>query len=353
MNNGARLIPLALIIEEPDFNPRKDMGKADGSFIDFVESIRERGLLVPPLVRPTGDTYKVLAGHRRIAAAREIGMEDVLCVLSLAPETDDLPLSLVENLKRKDLTPMEKAKGFKRLAEERGITGREVGAIVGMSGSAVNRYIELLSLPAKTQELIERGEIQVTAGHQLARLVREGGTKTEVQTLARKAAKENLTGYEVGLAVHKSLGGKTPKVLDIQTDVFLTVPIAKKPVLDWALRRYGSLWRALEALQALEAGKPETAEATSARVTGTWADPMTVVNHARAQGWREVLLGGNAMTGDLLAVPVGPLPTGYSLIVTIAPSGTVHIPMTCPQRWQATAKRIQSELDAAYKKGKS
>jgi predicted transcriptional regulator len=269
--------------------------------------------------------------------------------LPYAPEADNLPLALIENLHRKDLDPIEKAKGFKRMMD-RGLNKLQVGKVLGISDAYVGRMLSMLELPAPVQQLVTTKGIGQEAASHLATGLRQGMPKREATTLARTAAKEKLTGYEVRQEVRKALGDPLPPVRQ-PSEIFLSLPMSKKPVLDWALMRFGSLAGALEALQALHA--PSVAKATkgesgpvavgSDAVMGTWRDPMGVVRTA-ARRWPEFLVGMNPGTGGLIAVACGPLPAGFVLCCEVMPNNSVHIAATASGRTRTIGEAIKDSV---------
>lgn len=348
---NTQMLLLSRIAETPGFNPREKYG--DEEFAELVESIRTNGMITPPLVRAAdalGTSWSLVAGHRRVKAARQIGLEQIACVcLPYAPEADNLPLALIENLHRKDLDPIEKAKGFKRMMD-RGLNKLQVGKVLGISDAYVGRMLSLLELPSPIQQLVTTKGIGQEAASHLATGLRQGLPKREVATLARTAAKDNLTGYEVRQEVRKALGDPVPPVRQ-PSEIYLSLPMGKKPVLDWALMRFGSLASALEALQAMhapsagkkQAGEPAPIAVGSDAVMGTWRDPMGVVRTA-ARRWPEFLVGMNQGTGGLIAVACGPLPAGFVLCCEVMPNDSVHIAATASGRTRTVGETIKDSL---------
>jgi ParB family chromosome partitioning protein len=135
-------IPLSAIERDPT-QPRQDLGDLQ----DLALSIREHGLLQPIVVEALpGDRFRILAGERRFAACRELGLEAIPCLVRTAAEHSRLVLQLIENLHRKDLHPLEVAQAYRRLVSEFGLTQRELAQRVGQSLSAVNESLRLLDL---------------------------------------------------------------------------------------------------------------------------------------------------------------------------------------------------------------
>jgi len=150
-------------------NPRQPRRHFDEEALAALsESIRSRGLLQPIVVRPlAGGTYELVAGERRLRAARLAGLETVP---ALARETEDgerLELALAENMAREDLNPIEEARACATLVEDLGLTKEEVGRRVGRSRVAVSNLIRLLELPDEALELVESGALSEGHGRAL------------------------------------------------------------------------------------------------------------------------------------------------------------------------------------------
>jgi len=164
---GVVRLPLASIRPNPR-QPRKRF--AEESLKELADSIREKGLLQPLLVRPQGDGYELVAGERRYRAALMAGLQEVPAVVKDLTDREALELALVENLQREDLSPVEEARGYQALLEM-GLTQEEVARRVGKARSTVANALRLLQLPPEALEALERGEI--TAGHARALLMLE------------------------------------------------------------------------------------------------------------------------------------------------------------------------------------
>jgi ParB family chromosome partitioning protein len=158
---GLRELPVELV--RP--NPRQPRQAFDEERLaELAESIRARGLLQPVVVRPlAGGHYELVAGERRLRAARIAGLEAVPAVVREAGDWERLELALAENMAREDLNPVEAARACAMLVEDLGLTKGEVGRRVGRSRAAVSNLVRLLELPEEALELIERAEL--SEGH--------------------------------------------------------------------------------------------------------------------------------------------------------------------------------------------
>ena len=156
-------------LEPGPFQPRRNM--APEALAELVESIKARGILQPLLARRhpgQPGRYQIIAGERRWRAAQQAGLHDVPVLVRDLNDQDAMAASLVENLQRQDLNPIEEAEGYKRLVEEFGLTQEQLGTAVGKSRSHVANIIRLLQLPASVRLDVQAGKL--TAGHARALL---------------------------------------------------------------------------------------------------------------------------------------------------------------------------------------
>lgn len=168
---------------------------------ELADSIRENGILQPLLVTPRGDGFELVAGERRLRAARLAGLTEVPVVVRDVVDAESLKLAILENVQREDLNPMEEAAGYRRLIDEFGMTQQELAERIGKSRSSVANAIRLLNLSPEVQDRVRAGDL--TPGHarallgaatleeqaELAGLVRERGLsvrQTEVMTQERR-----------------------------------------------------------------------------------------------------------------------------------------------------------------------
>jgi ParB family transcriptional regulator, chromosome partitioning protein len=158
---GLREIPVELVAPNPR-QPRRIFD--EHTLGELADSIRARGLLQPIVVRTLpGGRYELLAGERRLRAARIAELESVPALVREADERDQLDIALAENMARVDLNAVDEARACATLVEDLGLTKEEVGRRVGRSRVAISNLIRLLDLPEEALELIERGEL--SEGH--------------------------------------------------------------------------------------------------------------------------------------------------------------------------------------------
>ena len=177
-----RRLPVELIDTSPD-QPRKSFDEQ--ALAALAESVRVRGVLQPVLVRPrAGGRYELIAGERRLRAARLAELTEVPAVVRQHDDAASLEVALIENMAREDLTPVEEARACLALVDELGLTREEVGLRVGRSRVAVSNLIRLLDLPDEALALVDAGHLSEGHGRALLTVADHG----ERRTLARAAA---------------------------------------------------------------------------------------------------------------------------------------------------------------------
>ncbi|WP_421995719.1 ParB/RepB/Spo0J family partition protein [Reyranella sp.] len=159
----------------------------------LIESIREFGLLQPILVRPVAgqaDSYEIIAGERRWRAAQKAQLHEVPIVVRTMADKDALQIGLIENLQRADLTPVDEAQGYRRLAEEFSQTQEEIARTVGKSRPHVANTLRLLDLPDPVQDMLRKGELLAGQARALIGV-------PDPLALARRAVAEKLTARDL------------------------------------------------------------------------------------------------------------------------------------------------------------
>ncbi len=183
-----RHVPVDLIEPNPH-QPRQEFD--EGAIVALSESLQERGVLQPVLVRPVhGGTYELIAGERRWRAAQLAGFDTVPALVRPDDDAASLELALIENMAREDLNPVEEARACAMLVEELGLTREDVGRRVGRSRVAVTNLLRLLDLPAEVLDLVAAGHL--TEGHGRALL-----TASDHETRRRLARTAVQEGWSV------------------------------------------------------------------------------------------------------------------------------------------------------------
>ena len=161
-SGGQKRLPLDFIIANRA-NPRRDF---DADHLDeLTNSIREKGVMQPLLVRPSEDPniFEIIAGERRWRAAQRAGLHDVPVIIREVDDKEALELAIIENVQRVDLNPLEEAQGYEQLIEQFSYTQQDLAQVIGKSRSHVANTLRLLKLPKDVRELVSGG--QLTAGH--------------------------------------------------------------------------------------------------------------------------------------------------------------------------------------------
>jgi ParB family chromosome partitioning protein len=165
---GAQILPIEAIRPSP-LQPRRHFGEAE--LDGLAQSIREKGIVQPLLVRPLGDgaaDFELVAGERRWRAAQRVGLHEVPVIIRQLADTEAIEIALVENLQREDLSPLEEAEAYSRLSREFGHGQAGIAEAVGKSRSHVANTLRLLSLPVPVRRSLEEGAL--SAGHARALL---------------------------------------------------------------------------------------------------------------------------------------------------------------------------------------
>jgi ParB family transcriptional regulator, chromosome partitioning protein len=247
---GTQILPIEAIRPSP-LQPRRQFPEAE--LDGLAQSIREKGIVQPLLVRPivdAGADFELVAGERRWRAAQRVGLHEVPAVIRELGDAEALEIALVENLQREDLSPLDEAQAYGRLAREFGRSQASLAAAVGKSRSHVANTLRLLSLPAAVRESLEKGLL--SAGHArallaapdpvalAAEIVRRGLNVRATEELARRRANRPKR------AAPKPRGLDTPLLeRDLAAALGLRVAITAK-------RRGGALTVYFETLEQLD-----------------------------------------------------------------------------------------------------
>lgn len=151
------------------YQPRTNMDQV--ALAELAESIKAQGVMQPILVRPVNaDQYEIIAGERRWRAAQLAGLTEVPALIREVSDESALAMSLIENIQRENLNPLEEAMGIQRLINEFGMTHQTAGEALGNSRSTISNLLRLLNLSAPVQELMMQGKIDMGHGRALLSL---------------------------------------------------------------------------------------------------------------------------------------------------------------------------------------
>lgn len=217
---GGALQNLKISVLQPGkYQPRTSMDKAP--LAELAESIKTRGVMQPILVRQiSGGNYEIIAGERRWRAAQMAGLQEVPALIREVDDDAALAMSLIENIQREDLNPLEEALGIQRLIKEFGMTHQAAGEALGSSRSAISNLLRLLSLPASVQKLMMQGRLDM--GHARALLALSSAKQIEAANLvANKKFSVRETEVLVGRMTSTLSSKKFPDqdVLRLQEEV--------------------------------------------------------------------------------------------------------------------------------------
>ena len=209
------------VISPNPFQPRQDI--AGTEFDELVASIRRHGVLQPIVARPANGGYQIVAGERRLRAAQAAGLTTIPAVVREISDREALEVALVENLRREDLNPMERARAYLRLTSEFGLTQDEMADAIGGSRPAIANTMRLLDLPEEVQKAIDQGRL--TEGHGRALLtvpdrerlleiwqhVEKRGLSVRETEVMVKAATKNVSRE----TIVRRVPGKDPVLVDL------------------------------------------------------------------------------------------------------------------------------------------
>lgn len=182
------------------FQPRTEFDR--DALESLAQSIKEKGVLQPLLVRKKNDKYEIIAGERRWRAAQLAGLEKVPAIIKNLSDSETLEIALIENLQRENLSAIEEAEGLNRLMNEYEYTQEVIGKVIGKSRSYIANTLRLLSLPEEIKQQVK--ENKLSAGHARAligcenavelanKIIKEGLSVREAETLAANAKGINV-----------------------------------------------------------------------------------------------------------------------------------------------------------------
>ncbi len=214
------LIPTGTLSEQPEetvqqvpverlacnpFQPRKEF--REEVLANLAESVREHGILQPLVARRQGERLELIAGERRLEAAKRAGLQHVPVILREATNQEMLELALVENLQREDINSVEEAEAYRRLTSEFGLTQEQVAERVGKSRPAVANSLRLLSLPHPVLESLRRREINAGHGKALLGI----GAPDAVTRAWRRVVRKQLSVRQTEALVARLMARDVPR----------------------------------------------------------------------------------------------------------------------------------------------
>ncbi|MFQ5951873.1 MAG: ParB/RepB/Spo0J family partition protein [Candidatus Omnitrophota bacterium] len=203
------------------FQPRKRF--PSDKMDELLSSIREKGVIQPILVRPVDEGYELIAGERRWRAAQELQFDEIPAIIkNNVSDANCLEISIIENIQRDDLNPIDEGNAYKELMEKFEYTLDKIGQMVGKDKTTISNSLRLLTLPDDVRKLLEEGAI--SAGHAKALLSISGETKQK--RLARKIIRKGLSVRQIEQIVsrtpeneQKRRQRKDPEILRVEEEL--------------------------------------------------------------------------------------------------------------------------------------
>ena len=216
IHQGITIIPIEKI-KANKYQPRGDFDNK--SIEDLSISIKEKGFIQPILVRSRQGCYELIAGERRLRAAKVLKLKEMPAIIKEATDLDSLEISIIENVQRESLNPIDQAKAYKRLSDEFDITQDKIADTIGKDRATVANILRLLKLPQKIQEYVSRGTLSM--GH--ARALLSLNSTTEQTRLCTKVMKNDLSVRDTeryaktwSSPKKKDVSGKDPNLTSIE-----------------------------------------------------------------------------------------------------------------------------------------
>lgn len=187
-------------IDPADGQPRSVF--KESALEELAQSIRHNGIIQPLVVRRSGDRFQIVAGERRWRAAQKAGLHTVPCIVKEVSDENTLEISLIENIQREELNPIEEANAYKKLLERGDLTQEDVSQRVGKTRSSITNALRLLKLPIELQKLVE--DEKLSMGH--ARALLSIGSVEQQISLAREIVTKTLSVRETEQIVKRAQG---------------------------------------------------------------------------------------------------------------------------------------------------
>lgn len=177
-------------LESNPYQPRKDFGNLE----ELAQSIKEKGVIEPLIVRPYQDKYQIICGERRYRASILAGLKEIPCIEKELTDEEMLEIALIENLHRKDLNCFEEAEALKRLSQEFNYTHNQIAEIIGKSRSYITELISITSIPEDIKEFCRQADINsATVLIELARVE----NYEKMWDFARRVAKKEIKRQQI------------------------------------------------------------------------------------------------------------------------------------------------------------
>ena len=185
------------------YQPRSSMN--DGSLNDLKQSISEKGVLQPVIVRRKSGRFELVAGERRLRAAKLANLRSIPAVVKTVSDSEALEIALVENLQREDLNPIDEARGYRELIKRFNLTQEQLAQKLARDRSTIANVLRLLNLPKQVKSALEEGKI--TMGHARALLGLDDGK--QIESVFRTLLHRGLSVRQVEALVRRKIKART------------------------------------------------------------------------------------------------------------------------------------------------
>ena len=215
-SNEILMIPLGKLLPNPE-QPRKHF--SEEKIISLADTIKKEGVISPLIVIKKDNTYLIVAGERRYRASKIAGLDELPCIVRDLHSDDILTISLIENIQREDLNPIEEAMGVKDILSKTGFTHEKVAKILGKSRVYVTNLLRLLTLPAVIIDLIANNKLSEGHGRTLVGMSDETALR-----FAKKVIENDLSvrKLEEIVGIRKERSKKGPKAVKAKKDLFIS-----------------------------------------------------------------------------------------------------------------------------------
>jgi len=195
-------------IKPNPFQPREDFDPQ--SIEELAQSIKEKGVIQPLLVRRRGDNYELIAGERRLRAANSLGLKEIPIIVRDVSDQDSLELALIENIQREGLNPIEEAHAYQHLIDKFQVTQEKISEVLGKARVSVTNTLRLLKLPHEIQEEMKKGRISFAHGRALLEIEDANHQRRLTQDVISKGLSvrelENLIKSNRPKSIKRSIG---------------------------------------------------------------------------------------------------------------------------------------------------
>lgn len=195
-------------IKPNPFQPREDFNQQ--SLEELAQSIKEKGVIQPLLVRRRGDNYELIAGERRFRAANSLGFKEIPVIVREVSDQDSLELALIENVQREGLNPIEEAHAYQHLIDKFQVTQEKISEVLGKARVSITNTLRLLKLPHEIQEEMKKGRISFAHGRALLEIEDENEQRRLAQDTIAKGLSvrelENLIKTKRPKSIKRGIG---------------------------------------------------------------------------------------------------------------------------------------------------